>query len=257
MLDNKKIDSIIEIAKEAGDSIMEIYQTDFKHSTKNDNSPLTIADITSNNIICKFLRDLTPEIPIISEENSITSYSKRSLYSEYWLVDPLDGTKEFINKNGEFTVNIALIENNKPIFGVVNAPAIGEIFWGFKEEGSFFQRKGGAKKKIRVREPHAEPVIVISRSHPSSELEKWLEQIESYKTIALGSSLKLCKLASGHANIYPRFGPTSEWDIAAGHAVLKFSGGLLQTIDGNELLYGDRKNILNPSFIAYSHRVYI
>ena len=257
MLNNEKIDLIIEAAKEAGDSVMEIYETDFKHSIKNDNSPLTKADIASNNIICKFLSDLTPEIPIVSEENITTSFNKRLSYSQYWLVDPLDGTKEFINKNGEFTVNIALIENKKPIFGVVNAPAIGEIFWGYRDEGSFVQSDGVTKKKIRVRESHTEPIIVISRSHPSPELENWLKKFESYKTISLGSSLKLCKLATGDANLYPRFGPTSEWDIAAGHAVLKYAGGLLETIDGSDFLYGDRDSILNPSFIASSHRKYI
>ncbi len=246
-----KIESLIEIAIDAGDSIMKIYDTDFNHEKKQDNSPLTIADLRSNEIICNSLKSLTPEIPILSEENSYVPFKERFLWNEYWLIDPLDGTKEFIKKNGEFTVNIALIRNNEPVFGVINAPALGQTFWGCEDHGSFMKSGTNEPQKLSTSSEEGTPIrVVSSRSHKSKKLLEFLNKLDVYSETSLGSSLKLCLIASGQADLYPRFGKTAEWDIAAGHAIIKFAGGHIIDMTGNDMKYNLKKDLINPNFFA-------
>ena len=246
-------EQLIEISKEAGEAILKVYNTNFDYQIKKDLSPLTKADTLSHNIICEKLKLLTPDIPIISEENSDIPFNIRSSWEQYWLVDPLDGTKEFIKKNGEFTVNIALIENNTPIFGIIHIPVTNETYWGSSTKGSFYIKGNNQKTKLHVENKIRSQVrIVASRSHPSKMLDTLLEEIGEYKIITKGSSLKFCLIAKGQADIYPRLGPTSEWDIAAGHAIVKFAGGSLLTIDGESMQYNLTENNLNPYFVVAS-----
>lgn len=255
-IDEEYIEKLIEISREAGKAIMDIYNTDFKVATKQDKSPLTEADMISHKIISTSLFKLTPKIPVLSEESSNISLSERSKWDKYWLIDPLDGTKEFINKNGEFTTNIALIEENKPTFGIIFSPVLDEIYWGSSNEGSFMLRGDSMNdiKKIQVSEQSNTSVkIVTSRSHPSNDLSNLIEKIEAHEIIQIGSSLKFCLIAQGKADLYPRLGPTSEWDIAAGHAILKFAGGIIKILSGTEPEY-NKRNLLNPYFIAGNNK---
>ena len=245
------IEQLIEISKEAGKAILEVYNSNFDYQLKEDLSPLTTADTISHNIICQKLKALTPDIPILSEENSNIPFNIRSSWKQYWLVDPLDGTKEFIKRNGEFTVNIALIENNKPIFGIIHVPVTNETYWGSNIKGSFYTKGNNQKEKLCVEQNNKNPVrIVASRSHPSKMLESFLEEIGDYEIITKGSSLKFCLIATGSADIYPRFGPTSEWDIAAGDAILLGAYGNIYDLNGNEIKYNIKSSYLNPFFIA-------
>ena len=253
-LNKSEINQIIEISKSAGHSIQEIYEGDFDFSLKNDGSPITEADFVSNRIICNFLEDFSPNIPILSEENSDIPFLERASWESYWLVDPLDGTKEFIKGNGEFTVNIALIKNNQPIFGVVHAPALKQTFWGSRNYGSFAISKTGAHNKNFIKTDSDGPIkVVSSRSHKSEKDLMFLNSIGDFSDQQVGSSLKLCFLASGKADIYPRFGKTSEWDIAAGHAVLTFAGGTILGNDGKKIQYNMKESLLNNSFIAFGN----
>ena len=249
--DKKNINKLITLSLEAGNLIKEIYMTDFDIELKEDQSPLTLADSASNEIITKFLRDFTPKIPILSEEGIDVSYEERLSWNQYWLIDPLDGTKEFIKRNDEFTVNIALINNNLPILGIIHCPISGEVFWGSKEFGSFYRNKNGIERKIRVnknRNPNLR--VASSRSHSSAE-NKIIENYNpKFELILKGSSLKFCLVALGEADIYVRNGPTSEWDIAAGHAIVKFAGGNVVTFQRKELKYNLKKSLLNPPFVA-------
>ncbi len=239
------LDSLNECVQIASDEIMEIYcSKDFGQKEKLDGSPLTLADTRSNEIILNSLKKISKDIPIISEETFSENLLK-NLNETYWLVDPLDGTKEFINKTGEFTVNIAMIHRKEAIFGIVAAPATGKIW-----RGSIFnsiESENDSVKKLR---------IVMSKSHKSDKDKDFLRFLASknidYEIVEKGSSLKLCSLADNEADIYPRFGPTSEWDIAAAHAVLKSKGGSVISVkDNKELGYAKKESILNPYFIAF------
>ncbi len=253
---DKNIIEVIKISKDAGESILEIYKkmnSDFE--LKEDKSPLTEADIVSHNIIVKALRILTPDLPILSEEESEIPFNVRSTWKQYWLIDPLDGTKEFINRNGEFTVNIALIKNNKPILGVIFVPVTNEVFYGYENGGSFYKKGKSKEKKIEVNNNYKKNIrVVSSRSHLNDRLASFLKKIKASKSISIGSSLKFCLIASGKADIYPRFGPTSEWDTAAGHAIVKFAGGSILTLKKQELTYNTKESLLNPDFIASCNR---
>jgi len=249
------IEQIIEISKEAGKAVLEVYNTDFDFQMKEDLSPLTKADTLSNQIICSSLKTLTPDIPILSEEDSDISFEKRSNWEKYWLIDPLDGTKEFIKKNGEFTVNIALIENNIPRLGIIHLPVTSETYWGSKNNGSYYVNANNKSKQISVsKKPENIITVMASRSHPNEKLDSLLEKIKHYKIVNRGSSLKFCQIAAGQADVYPRFGPTSEWDIAAGHAILLGASGNIYDLNGNEIRYNIRSNYLNPFFIATSSK---
>ena len=250
------INSTTEIAKDAGLAIVQIYNSDFDYKLKKDFSPITEADNISHTIITERLKILAPKIPIISEENCDIPYSIRSRWKKYWLVDPLDGTKEFINKNGDFTVNIALIDNNTPIFGVIHIPVTNETYWGSKVNGSFYSNAHNDVKQIRVSKNNNNPIrLVISRSHPSELLNDLLEKIIDYEILKVGSSIKFCHIASGQAECYPRFGPTSEWDTAAGEAIVSFAGGNMVNVTGKSMNYNAKEDYLNPNFIVSNDKI--
>ena len=246
------VDIVVKIAQDAGDAILDIYQKNhFQKSLKSDNSPVTIADLTAHNIIVKKLGELTPEVPILSEESILTPWEERKNWKQYWLIDPLDGTKEFINKNGEFTVNIALICKNTPVLGVVHAPILNETWLGV-EGKSAYKIKDNKKSIIKTR-PHKDGKIwrvVGSRSHADKTLQEYLESMGEYHLISMGSSLKFCMVAEGKAHVYPRLGPTSEWDTAAAHAVVHAAGGKVLDVHKNPLLYNTKDSIRSPNFIV-------
>ena len=256
ILNEQLISSTVEIAKLAGEGITEIYNSDFDYQLKKDLSPITAADNLSHIIITKRLKILTPEIPVLSEENCDIPYKIRANWTKYWLVDPLDGTKEFIKRNGEFTVNIALIENNTPIFGVIHLPVTSETYWGSQVNGSFYSNENNDVERIRVSENNHNPIrLVASRSHPSDMLDSLLEKKVDYEITEIGSSIKFCLIASGQADCYPRFGPTSEWDTAAGEAIARFAGGQIVTTNGNSIKYNLKGNYLNPNFIVSNDKI--
>ena len=254
--DEQLIISTVQIAKEAGEAITEIYNSDFDYQLKKDLSPITAADNLSHNIITEKLKTLTPEIPILSEENCDIPYKIRANWTKYWLVDPLDGTKEFIKRNGEFTVNIALIENNTPIFGVIHLPVTNETYWGSQVSGSFYSTEKNDAERINVANNHQNPIrLVASRSHPSEMLNSLLKKIVDYEIIEVGSSIKFCHIASGQADCYPRFGPTSEWDTAAGEAIVRYAGGHVVTARGDSMNYNAKEDYLNPNFIVSNGKI--
>lgn len=240
---------VIKIADEASEKVLRIYQSDFKVSYKEDESPITAADVASHDIIVKGLRSLSRDIPILSEEGVPADWEERKQWRRFWLVDPIDGTKEFTQRSGEFTVNIALIEGGEPVMGVVTAPALKEAFWGVKAEGAHKRDRTGRINRIRVTEPQATKRVVASKNHMNDETRNFIKALGAHKTVQAGSSLKFCRIAEGHADIYPRMGPTSEWDTAAAHAVLLAAGGNVHTLEGRPLQYG-KENVLNPYFIA-------
>ncbi len=248
---NSIADAIAAIAIEAGEAILNIYGGDFDVVLKEDESPLTQADLASHRIICDALAKLTPEIPLLSEESADIDFNTRSAWRQYWLIDPLDGTKEFVNRNGEFTVNIALIREHEPVLGVVHVPVSGITYIGIVGVGSSKRMPGKAAEIIGIRIPCADPVVVVgSRSHANPRLLGHLAQIGDYELISMGSSLKFCMLAEGRADFYPRLGPTSEWDTAAAHAVVAAAGGNVVTLDGYPLQYNRKESLLNPAFLV-------
>ena len=255
-LNKQLIISTIEIAKEAGEAISQIYNSDFDYQIKKDLSPITAADRLSHKIITERLKILTPKIPILSEENCDIPFKVRAQWADYWLVDPLDGTKEFINNNGEFTVNIALISNNTPILGIIHIPITHETYWGSINKGSFYLNENDDVVSISVSNNHQNPIrIVASRSHPSEMLNDLLDKIIDYEIIKIGSSIKFCHIASGQADCYPRFGPTSEWDTAAGEAIVRYASGHMVTLNGNLMNYNAKEDYLNPNFIVSSDKI--
>ena len=249
-----KIDEIISIANNAGKAILEIYsnsEESINISYKNDNSPLTAADKASNDIICKELERISQNIPILSEEGKHTDFEKRKKWNQFWLIDPLDGTKEFINRNGEFTVNIALIDKGKPILGVVHAP-VNNITW-YTDGKKSYKIESGVSNIISVKTPSLNDKIkvVSSRSHANNpKLENYLNNFKKVELVKMGSSIKICLVADGSAHLYPRFGPTMEWDTAAAHAVVKFAGGNILNMENNKELNYNKSNLLNPEFLV-------
>ena len=244
------INPIVDLAIDAGQAILGVYATDFDVQSKVDESPLTQADLASHRCIVAGLEKLTPDIPIISEEEGLPSFEERGQWQRYWLIDPLDGTKEFVNRNGEFTVNIALIDSNRPVFGVVHVPIQEKTYIGCEGHGAEL-RDGTSSTAIHVSTSSNDPVrIVGSRSHRGSSLDAFLEKLGDTDMIPMGSSLKFCVVAEGHADIYPRLGPTSEWDTAAAHAVVEQAGGQVLELDGKPLLYNAKADILNPWFVV-------
>ncbi|MDY0871556.1 3'(2'),5'-bisphosphate nucleotidase CysQ [Dongia rigui] len=246
-------DHLIAAAYEAGAAIMAIYSSDFAASKKADHSPVTEADVAAEKLILAALRICAPDIPVIAEEQAAAEGLPQHIAKRFFLVDPLDGTKEFVARNGEFTVNIALIENGVPVLGVVYLPALGEMYAGHGT--SAIRRRDGEECAIAARPlPKSGAVMTISRSHAAKELVKVEELGEHVSgTIVAGSSLKFCRIAEGAADLYPRFGPTMEWDTAAGHAVLLAAGGSVAVLDGTPLVYG-KPGLKNPHFIARGRR---
>ena len=250
MLEKIDLEKIVDIAKEAGDVIMKIYNRDFKIEYKDDKSPLTEADIKSNNIICNALTLLYPDIPILSEENATVDYKTRKNWKYYWCIDPIDGTKEFIKRNGEFTVNIALIQIDKPVLGVVYAPAIDVMYKAKDGIGAF---KNDIKLPMKINNNLKDKTVVVcSKSHLSKETQEFIDNIDTKEIIqkSIGSSLKLCMVAEGEADIYPRVAPTMEWDTAAAHAIVLNSKKDVVRFDDKKSLVYNKENLLNPSFIV-------
>jgi 3'(2'), 5'-bisphosphate nucleotidase len=242
------------IARAAGREILEVYRQGASHSrSKPDDSPLTEADLRSHRLIAAALGALTPDIPLLSEEAARAPYAERSRWRQYWLVDPLDGTREFLSRNGEFTVNIALIETHAPALGVVHVPVTDTTYAGVASAGAWrYTGAGAGRQVLHVAARSAEPVRVVgSRSHRGDSLERFLARLGPHEMQPVGSSLKFCLIAEGAADVYPRLGPTSEWDTAAAHAVLTAAGGAVVQLDGRPLEYNTRDELRNPFFVAY------
>ena len=252
MLNQIDIQNIVTIAKEAGNAIMQIYKQDFEVEYKQDSSPLTLADKEANNIIEDGLSQLSVNCPILSEEGKEIPYEDRKHWEYFWLIDPLDGTKEFVKKNGEFTVNIALIYKDTPVLGVVYAPALDVCYWAKKGEGAF---RDGTKLPLKTEKERDTYKIVASRSHMSDETQAFINAIETNKEkelISIGSSLKICLVAEGEADIYPRLGPTMEWDTGAAHAIVNESGGFIEkyTYTQKSKYTYNKSNLLNDCFVT-------
>jgi 3'(2'), 5'-bisphosphate nucleotidase len=246
-------EALLPTIARAGEAIMRIYAAGFTVQHKDDNSPLTLADLESQRIIIEGLRQITPEIPILSEESAQAPWSERRHWRELWVVDPLDGTREFVKRNGEFTINIALVVDHEPLLGMVAAPALGLLYWGAAGVGAFTRHRDADQKPIAVAPVHSPLRVVGSRSHTSIETAKYLAGFGPHVMSGVGSSLKFCLVAEGKAELYPRFGPTSEWDTAAGQALLEAAGGHVTRLDRHRLRYNCRESILNGDFVAFSH----
>ena len=249
------LQKIVALAKQAGEAIMQVYaQTDLQIEVKQDDSPVTAADIASHNVIVAGLKQNFAEIAVMSEEAADISWAERQMWQTYWLIDPLDGTKEFIKRNGEFTVNIALIHQGKAIAGVVYAPVLGKCYSGIVGQGAWLEHNGQVSvldiSDTAVQSP---PIVVGSRSHVSPDVAAYLQTIGEHQMLSVGSSLKFCMVAEGQADVYPRLGLTSEWDTAAAQAVLESAGGQVVEYPAlTPLQYNQKENILNPYFIAAS-----
>ncbi len=245
------IDPVVSLAVEAGKAILEVYASDFDVQAKDDQSPLTQADLASHRIILAGLGRLTPGLPVISEESGLPGFEERSQWNPYWLIDPLDGTKEFVKRNGEFTVNIALIKDHRPVLGVVHVPVRNTTYSGCEGVGAELRSNGEEPKPIGVAHESASPVRVVgSRSHRGASLDQFLENLGDFEMHPTGSSLKFCLVAEGVADVYPRLGLTSEWDTAAAQAVVEQAGGVVLELSGNPLGYNRKSDILNPYFLV-------
>lgn len=263
---NHLLQTALVASLSAGKAIMEIYSTNFDVTYKSDLSPLTLADTTADNIINEYLA--ITGIPVLSEESANVEYDRRQSWEMLWMVDPLDGTKEFVRRSDEFTVNIALILEQKPVLGVVYAPATGDLYFGMASLGSFFTRIDlskdcsklslteiiAASKKLPASINDTEFVVMASRSHLNAETDKFIAELKhlhlNLRIVSRGSSLKLCAVADGSCQIYPRFGPTMEWDTAAGHAIIEQAGGTVTDSERGLSLSYNKKSLLNPNFIA-------
>jgi 3'(2'), 5'-bisphosphate nucleotidase len=242
---------LTRISRTAGDAILDIYAGKIDVTVKDDDSPLTLADLASHRIIRDALADLTPQWPLLSEESVDIPASVRRGWDTYWLVDPLDGTKEFINRNGEFTVNIALIRDHAPVLGVVHVPVSNVTYTGDVGRGAFRQDGDKPARPIAVRTPAVHPLTIVgSRSHANPDLAERLKAFGPHQLVSMGSSLKFCLVAEGQADFYPRLGPTSEWDTAAAQAVVEAAGGHVLKLDGTPLRYNTKDQFLNPYFVV-------
>jgi 3'(2'), 5'-bisphosphate nucleotidase len=247
--------SLLALARDAGAEILDVYRQPVDVITKADASPLTIADLRSHRLIVERLAALTPHIPVLSEESSDIPFATRSSWKSYWLVDPLDGTKEFLARNGEFTVNIALIEEHSPAFGIVYVPVTKTLYWGGANFGACRQVDDAAIETIRVAAAAPTTLRVVgSRSHAGDTLSSSLPKLGAHELVQIGSSLKFCAIAEGRADVYPRFGPTSEWDTAAAQAILEGAGGAVLEPSGEPLGYNRKESLLNPYFVAFGDR---
>lgn len=251
------IAELLHISREAGKAILEVYgRLDFNLSFKDDRSPLTSADSRSHEIIAGYLE--TTGIPVLSEEGRLPAYNERKSWDKLWIVDPLDGTREFLHRNGEFTTNIALVENGQPVLGVIYAPVMDLMYWGFGNEA--FRIENGHQRTLSIKHSYqslddlmqAENLkVVASRSHLNQATREFLENLNNPETISMGSSLKLMAVAEGSADVYPRFAPTSEWDIAAGHAIVRAAGGKVYNVHTGEELVYNKEDLLNPWFYCF------
>ncbi len=251
----KLAEAVIKIARQAGQAILGIYDNvdEMQVEIKEDQSPLTIADKVSNDIIYSGLVQLPNERPIISEETKQMSYEERKDYASFWLVDPLDGTKEFLKRNGEFTVNIALVEGQRPVLGVVYAPVIDELYWAVKGEGAYMEEDGKNRPIQAADFSMADPglKVVCSRSHLNEETQTFIDQLQEPELVAKGSSLKFLIVAKGEAHLYPRLAPTSEWDTGAAQIIVEEAGGKVISQETGRPLEYNKGILLNPHFVAY------
>jgi len=244
-------DKVLVIAKKASEKILAVYNTDFNVVSKEDNTPLTEADMAAHHVIYDGLTKLTPDLPILSEESENIEFEQRQQWHSYWLVDPLDGTREFVKRNGEFTVNIALIENHQPILGVIHTPVSGVCYFANIHDGSFKQLPKQKPVKIATRrKQEGHTIIAGSRSHRGDSLKQFIGKVGSFEIISMGSSLKSCLVAEGLVDIYPRLGPTSEWDTAAAQCIVENAGGQVLDLAMRPLRYNTKASLLNPHFLV-------
>ncbi len=249
--DASMLDAVIDLARRAGDAILAVYRRDFEVEHKDDDSPLTAADLAAHRLIVNGLRTLTPDVPVLSEESAHVAWEERGCWTRYWLVDPLDGTREFVKRNGEFTVNIALIDEHRTVMGVVLAPVTGDLYYASAGDGAFRQVQPDTEpRRLRTRAPEPPLVVAGSRSHGSERQAQMLSGLGEYEVVAMGSSLKFCLIARGAADLYLRPGPTSEWDTGAAQCVLQEAGGAVLALDGQPLRYNTKASLINPEFVA-------
>ncbi len=247
------LEPAIAIAKQAGRRIMEIYEGGFNVEEKDDMTPLTEADMAAHTTIEEGLQALTPQLPVLTEESAKIPFEERATWSRYWLVDPLDGTREFIKRNGEFTVNIALVDQREAVLGVVYAPVLGVYYYACRGMGAFKKEAMEEAHPIHTRRPLPEGRVTVagSRSHRGDSLERFLANLGEHDLISMGSALKSCLVAEGKADIYPRLGPTSEWDTAAAQCVVEEAGGRITDTAMRPLQYNTKESLLNPHFFAF------
>lgn len=242
----------VDIARDAGQAILTIYDTGFNVEEKEDKSPLTDADMASHNLILQRLSELTPDIPILSEESAKLPFEERASWETYWLVDPLDGTREFVKRNGEFTVNIALIHQRQSIIGVINVPVLDVDYYAWEDGGCYKAEHRGEASKISVKKLDGSKLSVAgSRSHGSEMMQRYMAKLGDVETLSMGSSLKFCLVAEGRADLYPRLGLTSEWDTAAAHCIVVQAGGYITRTDMSPLEYNTKDSLLNPFFFVF------
>jgi 3'(2'), 5'-bisphosphate nucleotidase len=242
----------VSIARQAGEKILDIYNSEYSIEHKDDKSPLTDADMASHHAIVDALKALTPDIPVLSEESAKLPFAERQQWHTYWLVDPLDGTREFIKRNGEFTVNIALIKNHKSVIGVIHVPVLNVDYYAWSDGGSYKIEQGGAAVAIKVKKLDGSKLTVAgSRSHGSEEMQRYMEKLGDVDAISMGSSLKFCLVAEGRADLYPRLGLTSEWDTAAAQCIVEQAGGFVTKTDMSPLEYNTKDSLLNPFFFVF------
>ncbi len=259
MPDNQDVDALLagvkKIAYDAGRAIMEIYEEGFSVDEKSDQTPVTEADFAAHKVIDQGLAALTPNIPILSEECKPLPYAQRARWPCYWLVDPLDGTREFIRRNGEFSVNIALIQGHQPILGTIYGPVVGRLYYAAKGVGAFMKFGIDDVQPIHVREKCPERIVIAgSRSHHGEEFKRFVSRLPDYEIIPMGSALKSCLVAEGKADLYARLGPTSEWDTAAAQIIVEEAGGLMTDTHMQPLRYNTREELLNPHFFAFGDK---
>ncbi len=245
------LEAVEPIAREAGRAILAVYETDFDVEQKDDRTPVTQADMAAHRIIIKRLRELEPDIPVLSEESSHIPFEERRRWERYWLVDPLDGTREFIKRNGEFTVNIALISDHEPVLGVVHSPVLDRTYFAASGLGAWRRDGEHEARRISVRAP-ADPLVVAgSRSHAGEATQGFLDRLGDYELIPMGSSLKFGLVAEGAADLYVRLGKTSEWDTGAAHCVVNEAGGQVTDTAMQPLRYNTKESLLNPEFFVF------
>jgi len=254
---NRILPQVIDIAEQASKAILKVYETDFGVEQKHDSTPLTQADLAAHQVIEAGLNQLDPLFPVLSEESAAIPFEERSSWETYWLVDPLDGTREFVKRNGEFTVNIALIHQGKTILGVVHVPVSGDCYYAARDCGAFVIESGSEPQAIRCRDlPSGTITVAGSRSHPGERLQSYLEKLGTHELVSMGSSLKFCLVAQGKADLYVRLGKTSEWDTAAAQCVVEEAGGQVTNTKMQPLDYNQKDCLLNPEFFVFGDKTH-
>lgn len=245
-------EAVIDLARDAGRRILRLYEGNYRVREKSDRTPVTDADLSAHHALCAGLEVLTAAVPIISEEAPVAGLTERRSWPWYWLLDPLDGTREFIRGSGQFTVNVALMQAGRPVLGVIHAPVSGATYFASAGAGAFHQAADAPPQRLQVRSPPLQPpVVAVSRSRRGLRLHRFLNNLGPHDTIAMGSSLKSCLVAEGRADIYPCFGPTSEWDTAAAQCIVEQAGGRVTDLSLRPLQYNRRESMLNPPFFAF------